>query len=66
MRNYAAELARALHDETIWHAFTTAQSLHSNFYESGLLVEDVIMGAESVKKAAARLLELIPEDEATK
>ena len=62
IRNYAADLARAHRDESIWHTFNTAQSLHSNFYESGLLLEDVVMGAESVKKAVAKLLNLIPEE----
>ena len=65
VRDYAMELARTLQDESIRHAFDYAQSLHSNFYESGLLLEDVVMGAEDVKKAVAKLLNLIPEEEAT-
>ena len=63
IRDYAAELTRALRDESIWHAFNTAQSLHSNFYESGLLLEDVIMGAEDVKTVVAKLFRLIHEEE---
>ena len=62
IRDYAAALARALRDKSIWHAFNTAQSLHSNFYESGLLLEDVIMGAEDVKTVVAKLFRLIHEE----
>ena len=62
VRNYAMDLARTLQDDSIRHAFDYAQSLHSNFYESGLLLEDVAMAAEDVKKAVTKLLEFIPED----
>ena len=65
IRDYAMELARTLPDESIRHAFNSAQSLHSNFYESGLMLEDVAMGAEDVKVAVARLLNLIPKGEPT-
>ena len=63
IRDYALELARALKDEDIRHAFDKAQSLHSNFYESGLMLEDVVIAAEEVKAAVAKLLNLIPEEE---
>ena len=63
IRDYAFELARALPDESIRHAFNNAQSLHSNFYESGLMLEDVVIAAEDVKAAVAKLLSLIPEEE---
>ena len=66
IRDYATELARTLKDDSIRHAFNSAQSLHSNFYESGLLLEDVVNGAEDVKAAVFKLLSLIPEEEATK
>ena len=62
VRDYAMELARAQRDESIRHAFGYAQSLHSNFYESGLTLEDVVMGAEDVKEAVAKLLNFIPEE----
>ena len=62
IRNYAAELTKELRDESIWHVFNIAQSLHSNFYESGLLLEDVVMGAEDVKKVVTRLFGFIPDD----
>ncbi len=62
IRDYAIELARALQDDSIRNAFITAQSLHSNFYESGLLLKDVVMGTEIVKSAVAKLFTLISED----
>lgn len=62
LRDYAMELARVLNDKTIRDSFERAQSLHSNFYESGLLLEDVAMGAEDVRKTVAKLLSLIPKE----
>ena len=64
IRDYAIELAKSLQDESIRQAFISAQSLHSNFYESGLLLEDVVMGADDAKKLVAKLFELIPGEEA--
>jgi hypothetical protein len=48
-------------DETIRHTFDYAQSLHSNFYESGLLLEDVVRAAEDVKRTIRQLLALVPD-----
>lgn len=62
IRDYAIELSRALKDDTIRHAFDKAQSLHSNFYESELTIEDVVIGAEDVKLAVSKLLKLLPEE----
>ena len=66
IRDYAMELARAPQDESIRHAFNNAQSLHSNFYESGLLLEDVVVAAEDVKTTVTKLLGLIPEQESNR
>jgi len=63
VRDYAVELARALQDESIRHTFNNAQSLHSNFYESGLILEDVAIGAEDVRAMVAKLLSFISEEE---
>ena len=63
IRDYAMELARTLGDDSIRYTFISAQSLHSNFYESGLLLEDVVMGAEDVKNLVAKLFELIPTED---
>jgi hypothetical protein len=62
LRNYAYELDRALPGEKIWYSFNLAQSLHGNFYESEKTIEDVIVAAEEIKKTAARLIGLVPED----
>ncbi len=66
LRDYAMESARALKDDSIRHAFDYAQSLHSNFYECGLALEDVVRGAEDVKTAVGKLLSLIPKSEENK
>jgi len=59
LRNYAMELARNLPDESIRHTFLHAQSLHSNFYETGLLMEDVVACAEEVRRTVGKLFALI-------
>lgn len=59
IRNYALNLTRELKDEEIMHAFIIAQALHSNFYECGLQMDDVVLGAEEVKKVIAKLFSLI-------
>ena len=61
IKDYALALARELHDDSIRHTFNYAQSLHSNFYESGLLLEDVVRAAEDVKNTVKKLLALIPD-----
>lgn len=63
LRDYAMELARALPDDNIRHAFDKAQSLHSNFYESGLLLEDVVIAADDIRAGVRKLLGLIPQAE---
>jgi len=62
LREYVIELARYCKDMDIKNTFDRAQSLHSNFYETGLLMEDVAMAAEDVRVAVAKLLSLIPKE----
>jgi len=62
LRRYAIGLARELQDESLRNTFYRAQSLHSNFYETGLLMEDVVMSAEDVRATVAKLLSLIPKE----
>ena len=62
LRNYVMELTKVLQDNNIRHAFDYAQSLRSNFYESGLTLEEVAIGAEDVKVMVAKLLRFIPEE----
>ncbi len=59
IRAYALELTRKMEDEGIWYAFVTAQYLHSRFYETGLNIEDVKIGAETIEQARRKLLALI-------
>ena len=61
IKKYALDFRKS-GDEDIYRAFNVAQSLHSNFYETGLSLEDVIIGADEIKKAIAKLLSQIPED----
>jgi hypothetical protein len=63
LRDYAMELAKVLPDESIRNTFLHAQSLHSNFYETGLLLEDVYMCAEEVRATVGKLFKLINEEE---
>ncbi|MBI2831392.1 MAG: hypothetical protein HYX79_03955 [Chloroflexi bacterium] len=62
MRDYALEVARDLSDDSVRLIFDKAQSLHSNFYECGLLLEDVMIAAKDVKLILDRLLSLIPQE----
>lgn len=59
LRDYAMELAKALRDESIRNTFLHAQSLHSNFYETGLVMEDVAMCADDIRATLAKLFSLI-------
>jgi Archaeal PaREP1/PaREP8 family. len=59
LRNYAIGLAKELADESIRNTFLHAQSLHSNFYETGLLMEDVAICAEEVRATMNKLFKLI-------
>ncbi len=56
IRSFAMDLTQELNNTDIWLAFTSAQSLHSNFYETGLLLDDVRIGAEIIKKVTSELL----------
>ena len=59
LRNYAMELAKILQDESIRNTFLHAQSLHSNFYETGLLMEDVAICADDIRATLTKLFRLI-------
>ena len=59
LRNHAMELTKVLQDESIRNAFFHAQSLHSNFYETGLLMEDVNICAEEIRATMAKLFKLV-------
>ncbi|MFB0556633.1 MAG: PaREP1 family protein [Dehalococcoidia bacterium] len=63
LRNYAMELAKVLRDESIRNTFLHAQSLHSNFYETGLLMEDIAICADDIRATLAKLFKLINREE---
>ena len=63
LRNYSMELAKVLRDESIRNTFLHAQSLHSNFYETGLLMEDVAICADDIRATLAKLFKLIDREE---
>ena len=62
IKSYARELAKTQQDETIWHAFDHAQALHSNFYETGLLLDDVAMSADEVRAFLGKLFGMLPKE----
>lgn len=55
--NYAKRLTKDLEDEEIWHRFSMASFLHSNFYESSLEKDDIVRYAEDTRALVSRLLE---------
>jgi hypothetical protein len=64
LRNYARGLARETRNENIWKAFWQARALHGNFYETGLLMEDVVESAATIMMVVSWLLTFIPEESA--
>ncbi|MBI4286196.1 MAG: hypothetical protein HY670_09950 [Chloroflexi bacterium] len=61
LKEYALELAREIHDNSISDTFDRASLLHTNFYESDLELKDVIRITSDVKTTIGRLLGLIPK-----
>jgi len=62
IRNYARELAKKHNDMSIWDVYGIANSLHGNFYEAGLSLEEVQTHAERIRTTVVKLLGLIPEE----
>ncbi|MSQ07620.1 MAG: hypothetical protein EXR54_10045 [Dehalococcoidia bacterium] len=62
IRAYASELSRAIGDTALRDAFRDANSLHQNFYESGLTREIVLEYGERIRHSVGRLLSLIPRE----
>lgn len=61
MERYAREFAKS-EDKDVYDAFRDAQFLHSNFYETGLSLDDVVISAAEINKAVAKLLSQIPDN----
>lgn len=60
--DYAKALAKELEDEEITKAHGLASSLHSNFYEAELRVEDVRLRLDQIKGTIGKLLDLATKD----
>ena len=58
IRRYARELAKRCKDESIWNGFSQASYLHSNFYEDGLSMDEVVACAGIIRITVRKLLEL--------
>jgi len=63
IRRYARELAKRGRDESIWNGFSQASYLHSNFYEAGLSMEEVLTYSGRIRTTVRKLLEMIPTKE---
>ena len=61
--DYAKKLAKELGNEEITKAHGLASSLHSNFYEAGLRIEDVRLRLDQIKGTIKKLLELVTEED---
>jgi len=62
IRKYATELAKKHNDMSIWDVYGIANSLHGNFYEAGLSLEEVQIHAERIRITVVKLFNLIPEE----
>jgi hypothetical protein len=62
IRKYAAELAKKHKDMSIWDIYGVANSLHGNFYEAGLSLEEVQTHAERIRTTVLKLFSYIPEE----
>ena len=61
IERYAREFIKS-EDKDIYDAFEKAQSLHSNFYETGLSLETIVISADAINKAVVKLLSRIPDE----
>ena len=62
IRKYATELAKKHNDMSIWDVYGVANSLHGNFYEAGLSLEEVQTHAERIRTTVVKLFGFIPEE----
>jgi len=54
----ARELARETGDESLYKNFREANSLHSNFYDARLSLEDIKINSKNIAKLVKRLMNL--------
>ena len=62
IRKYAMELAKKHNDVSIWDVYGIANSLHSNFYEAGLSLEEVQTHADRIRTIVVKLFSFLPEE----
>jgi hypothetical protein len=62
IRKYAMELAKKNNNMSIWDVYGVANSLHNNFYETGLSLEEVQTHAERIRTIILKLFSYILEE----
>ncbi len=62
LRHFVSSLVRERSDQDLATTFRAAESLHSDFYEVELEVEDVGALTEPIRRAVANLMSLIPQE----
>ncbi len=60
--DYARQLSHELGDQELFDAFRDAHRLHTNFYESDLAREVVLISEERVRAAVGKLLGIVPRE----
>ncbi len=61
--DYARQLSHELGDQELFDAFRDANRLHTNFYESDLTREVVLISEERIRGAVGKLLGMIPRED---
>ena len=60
--DYAREISKDLREESIFTAFRDANSLHSNFYETGMSLDILLDSEERIRQAVGKLISIIPSE----
>ena len=60
--DYAREVSRELQEESIFTAFRDANSLHSNFYETGMSLDILLDSEDRIRQVVGRLISMIPPE----
>lgn len=60
--DYVRSVSMELKDESIYTAFRDANSLHSNFYETGLSLNLLLESEERIRQAVGKLISMIPPE----
>lgn len=60
--NFTKELSKELQDDSFYNTYIHANSLHKNFYEIEIDIDDVRRIAENIRATVGKLIALIPPD----